>query len=423
MEKTGSYIRRGVHLTALRTDKFKFGLLSLSFLLPLTAENASAVNLAARVINRGCEKYPTLREISLECDRLYSASVTAGCGKAGEALMMSFYVSTLDNAYAFDGTDVFGGAVALLGELLRRPLLENGGFRSEYLESEKKNLTDDIRAQINNKTSYAVNRCIALMCENERFAVNGSGDIDLINALDGRTLYEKYTEILQNAPVEICYVGLMAAEEVADKLQSSLALTDRAPELPQTDVVRRAGEVREIAETMDISQGKLSIGFRTGTCMYDEDYLSFSLFCTLFGSSPTSRLFLNVREKLSLCYYCSPVPDGLKGTMIVACGIDCANKEKATEAILRELEEVQNGRFTDEELDNAVRAMRNSYREAMDSPAALSSWFTVRSLAGITRSPEEYAALLSGCTREDIVRAAKRLTLDTIYFLKGKDAQ
>lgn len=188
-------------------------------------------------------------------------------------------------------------------------------------------------------------------------------------------------------------------------------------------MVRRAGEVREIAETMDISQGKLSIGFRTGTCMYDEDYLSFSLFCTLFGSSPTSRLFLNVREKLSLCYYCSPVPDGLKGTMIVACGIDCANKEKATEAILRELEEVQNGRFTDEELDNAVRAMRNSYREAMDSPAALSSWFTVRSLAGITRSPEEYAALLSGCTREDIVRAAKRLTLDTIYFLKGKDAQ
>lgn len=233
MEKSSSYIRRGVHLTALRTDKFKFGLLSLSFLLPLTAENASAVNLAARVINRGCEKYPTLREISLECDRLYSASVTAGCGKAGEALMMSFYVSTLDNAYAFDGTDVFGGAVALLGELLRRPLLENGGFRSEYLESEKKNLTDDIRAQINNKTSYAVNRCIALMCENERFAVNGSGDIDLINALDGRTLYEKYTEILQNAPVEICYVGSMAAEEVADKLQSSLALTDRAPSCPR----------------------------------------------------------------------------------------------------------------------------------------------------------------------------------------------
>ena len=120
MEKSSSSICRGVHMTALRTDKFKFGLLSLSFILPLTAENASAANLAARVLNRGCAKYPTLRDISLECDRLYSASITAGCSKAGEALMMSFYVSTLDNAYAFDGTDVFGGVTALLGELLRR---------------------------------------------------------------------------------------------------------------------------------------------------------------------------------------------------------------------------------------------------------------------------------------------------------------
>ena len=301
MEKSSSSICRGVHMTALRTDKFKFGLLSLSFILPLTAENASAANLAARVLNRGCAKYPTLRDISLECDRLYSASITAGCSKAGEALMMSFYVSTLDNAYAFDGTDVFGGVTALLGELLRRPLLENGGFKREYLESEKKNLTDDIRAQINNKTSYAIHRCIALMCENERFAVNGSGDIDLINALDAKTLYEKYIDILQNAPIEICYIGSMEAEEVAEKLQNSLALTDRAAEIPKTDVIRKAEKVREITETMDISQGKLSIGFRTGSCMYDEDYLSFSLFCTLFGSSPTSRLFLNVREKLSLC--------------------------------------------------------------------------------------------------------------------------
>ena len=139
MEKSSSSICRGVHMTALRTDKFKFGLLSLSFILPLTAENASAANLAARVLNRGCAKYPTLRDISLECDRLYSASITAGCSKAGEALMMSFYVSTLDNAYAFDGTDVFGGVTALLGELLRRPLLENGGFKREYLESQPEN--------------------------------------------------------------------------------------------------------------------------------------------------------------------------------------------------------------------------------------------------------------------------------------------
>lgn len=420
MKKTRISLYRGVEMTALTTDKFKFNTLSLSFIMPLTRENASYAGLAARVLNRGCAAYPTLRDISLQCDRLYSASVSAGCRKSGESLMLNFTLSTLDNSYAYDGTDVFGEALELMGEIIYNPLVSDGAFKEEYVESEKKNMIDDIRAQINNKSTYALNRCIELMCDGEAFAVYGGGDEATVSGTDAKSLYEKYAEMISSLPAVVCFIGNVAPEQVAEKLKKVLKLTDRDTKLPETRVIRTAGPVKEITEEMEINQGKLSIGFRTGCCMTDEDYPAFPLFGTLFGTSPTSKLFLNVREKLSLCYYCSPVSDALKGTMVVASGIDCANKEKAQAAILHELEDIKKGNFTDEEFENAVRSIRNSYMEAMDSPNALANWFSVRLLAGIDDTPEEYIEKLMSYGRDDIIRAANRVTLDTVYFLKGR---
>ncbi|NLE12458.1 MAG: insulinase family protein [Clostridiales bacterium] len=419
MSITKLEVARGVTLNVMETDKFKTNYLSVNFLVPLREETASLNSLIPRVLSRGSEKYPTLELFNKRLDYLYSASFSESVMRRGENQMIEFAAQFVDNVYAFDDTDITGGVIEMLDQLIFHPLTKEGRFVSEYVESEKRNLIDSIKAQINNKRYYAIARCGEEMCRGENYRFSAEGTVEGVSAITPESLWAQYKHLLKNSRVEIFFSGRCDPEKLRGIFAYMFAGgMDSIPEL-KTEVIRTAGEVREVIEDQPVAQGKLSVGFRTGHVLSDGNYHIFALFNELYGGSPTSKLFTNVRERLSLCYYCSSRPEALKGVMIVASGIEVDKFEQTRDEIIAQLEGIKAGNFTDGELESAKNALINGYRAHNDSPAALDGWYLSRMLAGLSDSPDDAAAKVAGVTREQIIEAAGKVVLDTVYFLRG----
>jgi predicted Zn-dependent peptidase len=318
--------------------------------------------------------------------------------------------------------DITDGAIDLLGDILTDPLLEAGGFKAEYMETEKTNLADQTLAQINNKNAYAYKKCIEKMCEGERFAINNLGSVEAAGQIDAQNLYEHYIHIMSRCAIEIFCVGNFGGKRtsVTQKFKNLLGGIKRENiERHETDLILQAKFKGETIEEMEVSQGKLAIGFRMGTSNESENYAKFVLFDAVYALVPNGKLFQNVREKLSLCYYCSAKIEAAKGIATVLCGIENENKQKAKDEILRLLEEMKNGEFTEEDITAARLAVTNSYKEVFDSAADIVSWYLRRLLCGNMKTPEDAIGEIGKVTKEDIIESAKNMSLDAIYFLKG----
>lgn len=419
MELCRSALCSGVGLNTVQTDRFKTALLTVNLFVPLRKETASAYSLLTDVLMRGTEQYPTMRALNRRQDELYSLGLGAYVQKKGEAQLVTFELTCIDDAYAFDGMHVLEESMKLLQEMLFHPYTENGVFCASYVEQEKKNLLDDIRSRIDNKRVYARRRCIEIMCEGEAYAVEHGGSLEEVEKLDASALWTAYRTLLTDARVEIFYVGGKADAEVSALCKQYLPFAPREASFPKTVQGNAPAEVRRVTEQMRISQCKMSLGFRTPYTLQEGNFAKMALFNELFGGSPSSRLFLNVREKKSLCYYCSSAPDGLKGILLVNSGIEQKNQQATLDAVLEQLEQFRAGQLTEEELETARRSLRNGYREITDSPSSICTWYLGRISAGRTDSPEDAAASLDSVTVADVVKVANDLRLDTIYYLEG----
>ena len=413
-------ISDGVTLNIIQTDKFKTNYLSFNFVTPLCKEKAALFALIPQVLIRGTKYHKDLASIKNVLDDLYAASVEGRVYRRGDYQVCGLTSSWLADKYAIDGTDVTNGTLDIVEELLFCPYLENGVFSENYVESEKKILIDDIRAMINNKTSYAIRRCQQEMCVGEAFGINESGDEESVNKINSQTLFDAYKELLSTAKVEIFYVGDCNKEQLIKKIGSMFENCERNfVELEKPFVKRTVEKIKNITEKCPVAQGKLSLGFRTCCVLGEDGYKALPVFFEMYGNSPVSKLFMNVREKLSLCYYCRAIPEGMKGIMIVTSGIEVANKEKAQNEILAQLECVKNGDFTDEEIVLAKKSLKNAYNELNDSPAAIEGWYLTRRLAGLSDTPEDVCESFMSVTREEVISCAKKIKLDTVYFLEG----
>jgi len=417
---TTEKLTRAITLACIPTDAFKTSYISVNFIKELTEQSASYNNLLLSVLMRGCQKYPDISAVSVRCEELYSASLSRSVMSRGEYHCPGFCISYIDGKYAIDDTDIEGGAIELLSDILLDPLTENGAFRADYVESEKLKLCEKIRAAKNNKTRYAITRATEIMCEGERYGVNGMGSVSVIEGITPESLYAYYKELISSAAVRISYVGAQEGALMAQKLKAAFGSLDHECTLPpKTEVVYGERELKEITEKEPVAQGKLSIGFRTGYTLERRDYHVFALFNELLGGSPTSKLFLNVREKESLCYYCTSIPEPFKGIMVITSGIEVKNKEKALRSVFAQIEAIAKGDISEEELDGAKKSLVNGYNELTDSAAGMAAWYFSRALAGRCDSPKDAAEKILSVGREEVSLAAKALVPDTVYFLEG----
>ena len=415
----------GVWLRAVHTSKFKSSYLSATLLAPLDRKTAGANALIPEVLRRGTAVHPDMESLSAALDELYGGAVEPAVRKRGETQCVGFAASFLDDAYALKGEKILEPAAGLLGELLLKPYTQGGHFCPDYTAGEKANLIDRIRAQINDKRTYAVQRLTQEMCRYEAYGVDKLGDEKSVSVITPASLWQRYQELLREAQVEVYYCGSADPDRVAGALNralSGLPVNENRVD-PDCEVRVTAGpEPIVVEEAMDVSQGKLALGFRTGglTC-WEEDFPALYLATAVFGGTTLSKLFMNVREKLSLCYYASATLEKMKGLVLVSSGIEFDKYQTARDEILAQLEAVKRGEIEDWELEGSRRTLIGACMAILDEQSRQEEYWLGQTTAGLEESPKELAARLEAVTREQVAAAAQKLQLDTIYFLKGKE--
>lgn len=417
-------IMPAVNLTCVTTDRFKTGLITVSLITKLSEASASKNALLPRVLRRGTAIHPDLESIACYLDELYGASVTPIVRKIGELHCIGLCAEFVDDDFVPGESKELEDICDLLGEMLLSPATRGGLLLAKYVDSEKKNLIDDIRAGINDKQRYAVSRLVEQMCFGEAYGTNSLGTETAALSINALSLTRHYRKLLESSQIEIFYCGAADNKRVESALTSAFAVLPRTvePDPILTKVVFDAQDsVREFSDTLDVSQGKMTLGFRLGEIMKSPNYPAITLFNAIFGGAVTSKLFLNVREKLSLCYYASSVIDRLKGVMIVSSGVDFSNFKSAYDEIISQLDAVRNGDISDWEFTSAKRYVVDSIRARLDRQSSLEAMYFEFALLGVTFTPEEYAGICDGVTVDEIVEVAKSVRLDSVYYLKGTE--
>ena len=410
----------GVTLLHCPDSRFKKSAVSIQLLRPMCSEESALNALLPAVLLRGTEKARDLRAITQRLDDLYGASIGTLVRRIGDYQSVGLYLSFIEDRFALDGDKVLAPMIDFLRESLLEPLLEEGVFSRDFVESEKKNLISTIESELNDKRTYTSGKMLRQMCQGDSFAVPRLGSIEAVEAITAESLYGHYQNILQTSPVQICYVGSAEANEVAELLMPLASQLAKNPEVlaPQTRFVPQA-EPSEFFEEMDVQQSKLSMGFLCGITNREEDFAAMQVFNCVYGAGMTSKLFANVREKLSLCYYAGSAYYGSKGIVTVSSGIELKNYETAKAEILEQLRQCQLGNITSEELSAAKNAILSSLRSTPDSTGALEGFYGTAALSGMLWDIPEYMAHVEQVTVEDVARVARTLELHTVFLLKG----
>ncbi len=420
MEVTRTKLADGVYLTYLPARKFKTSLLSAQFVTPIRQETAAAYALLPAVLRRGTVTYPDMGSLSARLDKLYGARIDYTVRKKGENQCVGFVASLIDDSFAPGGEKLLEPVADLLGELVCDPATERGRFVPAYFESEKTNLIDAIRSLINDKRDYADSRLLREMCADEPYGIPRLGDEKSAEKLQLQKLHVQYGQLIATSQLELFYSGSAGRERVERALLSAFSTLPRDNirdvAAARTHPAREA--VHTVTEALDVTQGKLGMGFSCGS----SDTAALLMGNTLFGGSSNSKLFLNVREKLSLCYYASSLYHRQKGMITVSSGIEFENYQKAYDEILAQLTAVQNGDLEDWELEGARSTLLNAYASMGDSQGKLENFYLGQAATGQSETPEDLAAQVRGVTPQRIFEAMKTVRLDTVYFLRGKEA-
>lgn len=412
-------IMQDVFLTYLPAQHFKTSRLTLNLVTGLDRASASANALLPAVLRRGTVRCPDMESLSAALDTLYGANIDYTVRKKGERQCVGFAAGFIDDGFTPHGEKLLEPVAQQLGELLLEPVTRDGCFLSEYVDSEKANLIDAIRALKNDKRDWADIRLMQEMCAGEPYSVLRLGDEETAGAITADALYRHGQELMTSSRVELIYCGGAEERRVEDAVLSALERLPRGSQTPLPPVRRAAAPEtpRCIIETMDVTQGKLAMGYR---CTSD-DYPAMVLANLIFGGTSNSKLFLNVREKHSLCYYASSSYARSKGILTVSSGVEVTDFERAEEEIERQLHAVQQGDWEDWEQEGALQAIRTSLLSLTDSQGALENFYLGQIASGATETPEELASSLQQVTKERIVAAARTVTPDTVYFLRGKE--
>lgn len=412
----------GIRLHCIPDSRFKQGCLSLQLVRPMCRQEASLNALLPAVLLRGTRAYPDLRAITLHLDDLYGASVGTLVRRVGDYQTTGLYCGFMEDRFALEGDAILAPMLDFVSQLLLEPVLEEGCFREDFVQSEKKNLIATIESQLNDKRAYAMEQMIRVMCREDSFGIPRLGEIADVEAITAKSLYDHYRKILRESRVELLYVGSAPEEKVAALLQRLFDRIERNyVNLPAQTPLRTGPESDTIME-MDVSQGKLCMGLVSPVTIREEGFVAMQLLNYIFGGGMTSKLFMEIREKQSLCYAIGSGFHGSKGLMTVSAGIDSAMKEAVQQAVLEQLALCRKGEITQAELTAAKEALRSSLLATQDSPGALEGYYGTAALSGLAMTPDAYIRAVEAATMEQIVAAAKTLTPHTVFFLKGVSA-
>ncbi len=409
-------IKKGINLYMIKDDKFKSFRACLLIHRPMCKEEVTLNTLLGATLRMQSENFPTFSRISEELENLYGAEIISNASKYGERQIIKIGIQSVsDSALGKKGN--FEKSMELLYDIALKS--GNGkSFSEEIVSVEKKNIKDAILAQKNDKRSYSVLRLQEEMCKDEPYGINPMGYADELDKISTDDLYSHYGKILEESRIDVIFSGNFEeadAEKTAEKLTESLS--PREGIAIKEEIRKASGEVRSVTDKMDVTQGKLCMGWRTSENTSTENYPATIVYNSIFGGSAVSKLFNNVREKLSLCYYVGSSIDRLKEIMVVRSGVEFENFGKAYDEIMLQQNAMVEGDFSDDEIMFAKKQLTGAYESNLDSIGAMAEYYTMQILLGTDTSIEEMVEKIEKVTREEIIEAAKGMVLDTVYYI------
>lgn len=412
----------GININLYNTDKFKSNFLSFYFKRPLARKEITKNALLPLVIKRGTNKFKTNKELDRKLESLYGANLSIGINKKGEKQVLRYSLEWAAESYTSEvGLDI--KAIDMLEEIIFNPLINDESFNEEYVNQEKKNLKNLINGRVNNKRSYTINKCIETMCKNERFGHYPLGYLEDIDEIDGKNLYTQYKEIISNSPVEIVYVG-NNIENIKEYLIKNYSFKREDQVYIREDVILDQVQTKNmVKEKMDVSQGKLAIGYRSGIKHSDELFHALVIGNLIFGGDATSRLFKNVREKENLAYSIGSNLYKYKSIIIADAGINVKDLNKTIDIITKELDDIKNGNILDEEIIDAKENIKSSIESIDDSQFGISEVIFGKTLTNDFSDMNVLLEKYMSVTKKEIIEAMNTLSMDTIYCLVDNDKE
>lgn len=414
---------KGVAFSAIRDPKFKHNRLSVSFVVPLREETASDYAMLALMMRKGCKSCPDFTKLNQKLDLLYGADLSSDVGKIGACQTITFSVTAVADQYTLDGEKLLRECALLLRDILTQPLIEENAFAEQDFEIERRFLIDTIEAEINDKRAYAVTQCRRLMGKEDPACLCKYGTLSGAKKTTPYSAASAYRALFSGARVELLFAGCGDPSDAMEIFRDVFSPRREEMRIEMPKIVPIAETVEEKTEYFDVVQSKLVLGFRTGERLPLHEQAAIGLAVSIFGGTPSSKLFLNVREKLSLCYYCAARYDRIGAVMLVDSGVEQENIAPAKNEILHQLDDLKRGDFTDETMENTRLQKINALRGVSDSAGALEDWYLSRILLGEMTTPEEEIAELRAVTREQVIEAAQKITLDSVYLLTAQEGE
>ena len=412
----------GYKLTSIKTDKFKTNLIVVSFQSEINRETVTSRALLPYVLRNATEKFPSKKEINAYLETLYGASLSTTVEKKGKTHNIKFYMALANEKFLANREPLLEEGVELLKEVIFKPCFVDGVFKESVVDVEKRLLKEYIESIYDDKVSYALQKLVEVMCKGESFSISSIGYAEDLEKITPATLMQTYQKMLTEDQVSFTVVGDIDHETVYEIFKKHIRFNQPTKNAQIIDhETKEIQEVQIVKEEQEITQGKLNIGYRTNTRIGDKDYLPLLVFNGMFGGYAHSKLFMNVREKESLCYYCASRLDNYKGLMYVYSGIEIQNYEKALEIIDAQLKDMQEGRFTEKEIDLAKKSLINSKLESLDLASGMMAHEALNALLPEPLTVEEWISQINAVTAEDIKCVALKIEEDAIFFLTGKE--
>lgn len=412
-------IAESVWFHAFRDSRFKTNRLTIHFVVPITIETASLNALLSKILRRSCRKYPDYLSLAKRLESLYGAYIEAGTQKRGDCQIVTVSLTGIDDRFTMDEA-VSLPLAELLRDLVLDPIIKGDALNPRYLDAEKKSLSDAIDALLNDKRSYSLTRATRILCGDDPAGISSFGEKEEVQRCTAQELLRQYRLLLKTAAVHIMFTGCGNYEPVLALFRDAFFSFERAPLSVISKPLVPTGGIANVKEEMELLQAKLVLGYTGQIAGTDPLLPAMRVAVSILGGMPMSKLFVNVREKKSLCYYCAARYDVYKGTMLIDCGVEQENVERAKQAILEQVSLLQEGAFTAQEMEYAVLSLKNAYQSVYESDVTAESFFLNQILSGTHSEPEEQKALLFAVTREDVIKAARQLSLQTVYLLCGK---
>ncbi len=411
-------IADGVYFSSITDKRYKKNLISVAFSTQLSEDTATENVIVPVLLTKCNSKLPTYKAFNNKMSRLYASGIGGTAGRQYDLQTISFGAYYLDDIYALSGEKMTGIMTDILIDCLTSPVTENGVFSEKFVELEKKTVIDNIETAINDKRSYAIERAMKTICKGEPASVCSYGTVEKAKLITPDSAYKAYRRMLETMPCEIICTGCSDFDGVAEKFAAAFEKAGRH-DIENTTIALSPvkTQTEEVTERLTVNQSKLVLGFKS----HSDDDAALVLLQKIFGGTTSSKLFRNVREKMSLCYYCSASRNDLKGIMLVNSGVENENIEKTKEAVIDQLEEIKNGNFTNEDINFAEMAIKNDFKSVADSAGNVSNWYFDCIRKNDIVTPEEKLGRYLGVSKERIIAAAKSMVLDSVYVLTGNE--